>query len=76
MASGRVESGASGNKNTLSIKTCEPEEPIPDFCFFSGVSGKSRIKSEFEQLQFLGKGGFGNVIKVYIKLEFRHALHS
>ena len=54
--------GACGD-GALQIKKHEPEEPIPDFCFFSGA-GKSRIKSEFEQLQFLGKGGFGNVIKV------------
>ena len=37
---------------------------MPDFSFFSGVPGKSRVKCEFEELQFLGKGGFGNVIKV------------
>jgi hypothetical protein len=42
----------------------EPQAPIPEFTFFSGVPGKSRIKTEFEQLEFLGKGGFGNVIKV------------
>lgn len=42
----------------------EHEEPVPDFSFFSGVPGKSRVKCEFEELQFLGKGGFGNVIKV------------
>ena len=42
----------------------EREEPVPDFSFFSGVPGKSRVKCEFEELQFLGKGGFGNVIKV------------
>ncbi|KAK3751834.1 hypothetical protein QZH41_001039 [Actinostola sp. cb2023] len=41
----------------------EPQAPIPEFTFFSGVPGKSRIKTEFEQLEFLGKGGFGNVIK-------------
>ena len=42
----------------------EHEEPVPDFSFFSGVPGKSRVKCEFEELQFLGKGGFGNVNKV------------
>ena len=42
----------------------EHEEPVPDFSFFSGVPGKSRVKCDFEELQFLGKGGFGNVIKV------------
>lgn len=47
----------------------EHEEPVPDFSFFSGVPGKSRVKCEFEQLQFLGKGGFGNVIKVRNKLD-------
>ncbi|XP_048580135.1 eIF-2-alpha kinase GCN2-like isoform X3 [Nematostella vectensis] len=46
-----------------------PTAPIPEFTFFSGVPGKSRIKSEFEQLEFLGKGGFGNVIKVRNKLD-------
>ena len=39
---------------------------MPDFSFFSGVPGKSRVKCEFEELQFLGKGGFGNVIKVSV----------
>ncbi|XP_031551320.1 eIF-2-alpha kinase GCN2-like [Actinia tenebrosa] len=47
----------------------EPQPPVPEFTFFSGVPGKSRIKSEFEQLEFLGKGGFGNVIKVRNKLD-------
>ncbi|CAH3155278.1 unnamed protein product [Porites evermanni] len=47
----------------------EHEEPVPDFSFFSGVPGKSRVKCEFEELQFLGKGGFGNVIKVRNKLD-------
>ena len=54
------------NGCVIPINNPEPQEPIPDFCFFTGVAGKSRIKSEFEQLQFLGKGGFGNVIKVSI----------
>ena len=42
------------------------EEPMSNFSFFSGVPGKSRVKCEYEELQFLGKGGFGNVIKVYL----------
>ena len=58
----RITSSA-GGENALATKTNEPEEPIPDICYFSCVSGKSRLH-DFEQLQFLGKGGFGNVIKV------------
>ena len=46
---------------------------MPDFSFFSGVPGKSRVKCEFEELQFLGKGGFGNVIKVGA---FRNGIHT
>ena len=55
---------ASSNGQPLLVDEPEPEEPLPSFSFFSGVPGKSRIKSEFEERQFLGKGGFGNVIKV------------
>ena len=63
--------GASGNydihgaKGSLSpVNQPEHEEPVPDLSFFSGVPGKSRMKCEFEELQFLGKGGFRRVVKV------------
>ena len=63
--------GASGNydihgtEGRLSpVNQPEHEEPVPDSSFFSGVPGKSRMKCDFEELQFLGKGGFGNVVKV------------
>lgn len=57
--------GVAGNDGpSFLVDQPEHEEPVPDFSFFSGVPGKSRVKCEFEELQFLGKGGFGNVIKV------------
>ena len=60
-------SGITGNDGGLfPVDQPEHEEPVPDFSFFSGVPGKSRVKCEFEELQFLGKGGFGNVIKVCV----------
>lgn len=60
--------GIAGNDGTaFLVDQPEREEPVPDFSFFSGVRGKSRVKCEFEELQFLGKGGFGNVIKVYTR---------
>ncbi|XP_014673320.1 PREDICTED: eukaryotic translation initiation factor 2-alpha kinase 4-like [Priapulus caudatus] len=34
-----------------------------------GSTGQSRLKNEFEILKFLGKGGFGDVIKVRNKLD-------
>lgn len=59
--------GIAGNDGALSpVDQPAHEEPVPDFSFFSGVLGKSRVKCEFEELQFLGKGGFGNVIKVCV----------
>ena len=55
----------SRNDGALSpVDQPEHEEPVPDFSFFSGVAGKSRMKCEFEELQFLGKRGFGTVMKV------------
>ena len=57
--------GVEGNDGpSFLVDQPEHEEPVPDFSFFSGVPGKSRVKCEFEELQFLGKGGFGNVITV------------
>lgn len=63
---GITNGGISSNNRAVSpIDQPEHEEPVPDFSFFPpGVPGKSRLKCDFEELQFLGKGGFGNVIKV------------
>lgn len=48
----------------------EPEEPDSDIhCYFSAMSGQSRIKNEFEVLKWLGKGAFGDVLKVRNKLD-------
>ena len=33
------------------------------------VLGKSRLKSEFEDFHWLGKGGFGSVLKVRVVLK-------
>ena len=64
--------GVAGNDGTsFLVDQPEHEEPVPDFSFFSGVPGKSRVKCDFEELQFLGKGGFGNVIKVGALLPIR-----
>ena len=62
---GIANGGISSNNRAVSpIDQPVHEEPVPDFSFFPGVPGKSRLKCDFEELQFLGKGGFGNVIKV------------
>lgn len=62
---GIASGGISSNNRAVSpIDQPVHEEPVPDFSFFPGAPGKSRLKCDFEELQFLGKGGFGNVIKV------------
>ena len=42
--------------------TDESVGEIPFLCV--NVIGNSRVRSEFEVLQWLGKGGFGSVVKV------------
>ncbi|CAH3159577.1 unnamed protein product [Pocillopora meandrina] len=62
--------GKAGNDGpSYLVDQPEREEPLPCFLFISGVPGKSRVECEFEKLQFLGRGGFGSVIKVRNKLD-------
>lgn len=42
----------------------------------SVADGQSRINNEFEFLQHLGKGAFGDVIKVCVKLKYKLFYHS
>ena len=45
----------------------DDDESVGEIPFLSAnVAGNSRLRSEFEVLQFLGKGGFGSVIKVFV----------
>ena len=54
----------------------EREEPLPCVSFISGVPGQSRVECEFEKLQFLGRGGFGSVIKVHYVHWLKHVRAS
>ncbi|XP_021938823.1 eIF-2-alpha kinase GCN2 isoform X2 [Zootermopsis nevadensis] len=49
----------------------EDEEPDSDIHFFlpANPKGQSRIQNEFESLKWLGKGAFGDVLKVRNKLD-------
>ncbi|XP_032674850.1 eIF-2-alpha kinase GCN2 isoform X2 [Odontomachus brunneus] len=48
----------------------EPEEPDNDIQFhLPSIGGQSRIQKEFEVLKWLGKGAFGDVLKVKNKLD-------
>lgn len=48
------------------------EEPDAEMCFLPhDAKSQSRILSEFEELKFLGKGAFGDVLKVRNKLDGR-----
>ncbi|XP_012255300.2 eIF-2-alpha kinase GCN2 [Athalia rosae] len=48
----------------------EPEEPSSDIhLYFPALAGQSRIQHEFEVLKWLGKGAFGDVLKVKNKLD-------
>ena len=49
-------------KNDDADAAFEPVSETPFSCV--NVLGKSRLKNEFEVLQWLGKGGFGSVVKV------------
>lgn len=46
----------------------EDEEPESDIHLFlpANPKGQSRIQNEFEVLKWLGKGAFGDVLKVII----------
>ena len=45
----------------------DDDDPVVAIPFIpSSDSGQSRLKNEFEILRWLGKGGFGDVIKVDI----------
>ncbi|XP_076173712.1 eukaryotic translation initiation factor 2 alpha kinase Gcn2 isoform X2 [Ptiloglossa arizonensis] len=51
-------------------KHCEPEETDTDIRqYVPPLSGHSRITNEFEVLEWLGKGAFGDVLKVKNKLD-------
>lgn len=54
----------------------EREELLPCVSFISGVPGQSRVECEFEKLQFLGRGGFGSVIKVHYVHWLKHVRAS
>lgn len=48
----------------------EPEEPAADVhLYLTALGGQSRIQNEFEVLKWLGKGAFGDVLKVKNKLD-------
>lgn len=50
----------------------EPEEPVSDVHLYltaQGGTGQSRIQNEFQVLKWLGKGAFGDVLKVKNKLD-------
>lgn len=48
----------------------EPEEPDNDIQFhLPSMGGQSRIQNEFEILKWLGKGAYGDVLKVKNKLD-------
>lgn len=51
-------------------KNLEPEEPDTDIQLYLPSMGRqSRIQNEFEVLKWLGKGAFGDVLKVRNKLD-------
>lgn len=51
-------------------KNLEPEEPDSDIqLYLPSLGGQSRIQNEFEVLKWLGKGAFGDVLKVRNKLD-------
>lgn len=57
-------------KNNNEQKCDEPEEPDCDIqLYLPTLGGQSRIQNEFEILKWLGKGAFGDVLKVRNKLD-------
>ena len=46
----------------------EEEEGIGNIPFIPSSDSGSRLQNEFEILKFIGKGGFGDVIKVSARL--------
>ncbi|XP_035732758.1 eIF-2-alpha kinase GCN2-like [Vespa mandarinia] len=57
-------------KNNNEQKSDEPEEPDCDIqLYLPTLGGQSRIQNEFEILKWLGKGAFGDVLKVRNKLD-------
>jgi hypothetical protein len=50
------------------VDVSEEEEPGSDIHLFlpANPKGQSRIQNEFEVLKWLGKGGFGDVLKVSV----------
>jgi len=56
--------------HTEKEKNLEPEEPDSDIqLHLPSMGGQSRIQNEFEVLKWLGKGAFGDVLKVRNKLD-------
>ncbi|KAJ8309409.1 hypothetical protein KUTeg_014283 [Tegillarca granosa] len=58
-------------QNTNSESNTDEEDQVELFITALEASGQSRLTSEFEILKSLGKGGFGDVIKVRNKLDRR-----
>lgn len=58
--------------NNEKKKILETEEPDSDIqLHLPSMGGQSRIQNEFEVLKWLGKGAFGDVLKVRNKLDGR-----
>ncbi|XP_012285402.1 eIF-2-alpha kinase GCN2 [Orussus abietinus] len=67
-----LECGVSPPRLNHDMEQCisEPEEPASDIQFYlPALGGHSRIQNEFEVLKWLGKGAFGDVLKVRNKLD-------
>ncbi|XP_015183399.1 PREDICTED: eukaryotic translation initiation factor 2-alpha kinase 4 isoform X2 [Polistes dominula] len=57
-------------KNKVEQKNDEPEKPDSDIeLHLPTLGGQSRIRNEFEILKWLGKGAYGDVLKVKNKLD-------